>query len=152
MNMKREGRYTVKTVRVRLRVSEPLELVRRPADAARIAEAVYRNLDADQEHFTILALDAQHQMIGFKVISSGGMDSAHVDFRLVFRAALLLGAASIIVVHNHPSGDSDPSSDDMQITVRLIEAGALLGLPVLDHIVLGAGCYHSFGEHGLMSK
>jgi DNA repair protein RadC len=144
-------RYTVRTVRVRLRVAEPLEAVRGPADAARIAAAVYHDLDADQEHFTVLALDGQHRVVGFKVVASGGLDYAQVDPRLVFRAALLLGAASIILVHNHPSGDPAPSTDDARLTARLAEVGRLLGLPVLDHLVLGSSNqYASLKEHGLV--
>jgi DNA repair protein RadC len=145
------GRYTVKTVRVRLRAAEPPEAVSGPADAARVAAAVYRDLDADQEHFTVLALDRRHQVIGFKVVASGGMDSAQVDPRLVFRAALLLGAAAIILAHNHPSGSPEPSIDDTRLTARLADAGRMLGMDVLDHLVLGgSGRYVSFKERGLL--
>jgi DNA repair protein RadC len=144
------GRYAVKTVRVRLRAAEPPEAVSGPADAARVAAAVYRDLDADQEHFTVLALDPRHQVVGFKVVASGGMDSAQVDARLVFRAALLLGAAAIILAHNHPSGSPEPSIDDTRLTDRLADAGRLLGMDVLDHLVLGDGRYVSFKERGLL--
>jgi DNA repair protein RadC len=146
------GRYTVRTVRVRLRVADagPQGAVGGPKDAARIAEAVFLDLEADQEHFVVLALNAKHHVVGFKTVHSGGMDSSIVDVRLVFRAALLLGAHSIILVHNHPSGDPEPSADDVRLTARLAEAGRLLGMPVLDHLVLGSGRYVSLKEKGMM--
>ncbi len=145
------GYYTVKTVRVRLRVAEPPEAVRSAEAAARVARAVFEDLNADQEHFLVLALSARYRVIGFHVVASGGMDAAQVDARLVFRSALLLGAHSIILVHNHPSGDPEPSADDTRLTARLAHVGGLLGLPVVDHLVLGHGPrYVSLKERGLL--
>ncbi len=146
-------RYTVRTVQVRLRVSEAaLGTAGSPAAAAEIARSIYRGLDANQEHFTILALDSKNHVTGYKVCASGGQDSTLVDPRIVFRAALLLGAVSLVVIHNHPSGDPKPSEEDRQLTRTLREAGELLGIRLLDHVILGDGTsgYASFAESGLL--
>jgi DNA repair protein RadC len=137
--MANTGSYELKTVRVRLRIAEDAErgMVRRPEDAAAIASAILDTLDADQEHFLLLALNTQHEVIGFKVCASGGQDSAQVDARVVFRNALLLGAVSVIFAHNHPSGNPEPSGDDRRITEKLAAAGEVLGVTVLDHLTIG---------------
>ena len=146
------GRYEVTTLRVRLRVQEPggdpTETVRGPVDVVRIARAIYADLDADQEHFTVLALNTANQVDGYKVVASGAMDAAHVDPRLIFRAALYLGAAAIVLVHNHPSGSPEPSGDDLRITAKLDDAGKVVGMNVLDHVILGAGRFVSLRERG----
>lgn len=149
--MKRYKRYEVKTIRVQI-VSESGPAIHQSEDAYRIAAAIYRDLDADTEHFVVLALDAQHHVIGFKVVATGGMDFAQVDTRLVFRAALLLGATSIIVVHNHPSGHPEPSQDDLRITSSLVRLGDLLNIEVLDHLVLGTDRYVSLRQRGLLRQ
>lgn len=145
-------RYTVNTIQVRLKVAETMGGVRGPVDAARIvSDAVYRDLDADQEHFIILALDTKNHVIGYKVIASGAMDHVSIDPRLVFRAALRLEAAAIILVHNHPSGSPEPSGDDLRITARLVEGGKMLGMGVLDHLILGNDRrYVSLQERGAL--
>lgn len=136
------GRYSLKTVRVRLNIAEnatPRDTVRTPMDCAMIAGAILDTLDADQEHFILLALNTKNEVTGFKVVASGGQDSTTVDARVVFRNALLLGAAAVIFAHNHPSGNPEPSGDDQRLTAKLADAGELLGIPVLDHVVIGAG-------------
>jgi DNA repair protein RadC len=153
MLMRRYKRYEVKTYSIRVQVAEAGPTVHQSEDAFRIAVAIYRDLDADSEHFTVLALDAQHHVIGFKVVATGGMDFAQVDARLVFRAALLLGATAIIVVHNHPSGHPEPSQEDLRITSSLVRLGDLLNIEVLDHLVLGGtNRYVSLRQRGLLRK
>jgi DNA repair protein RadC len=108
-----------------------------PERATKFARAVYSDLDADQEHFSILALDSQHRFCGIKTLSSGTRTQTPVDPARLFRIALEFDAAGIILVHNHPSGNSEPSNDDIELTRRLVSGGKILGIPVYDHIILG---------------
>jgi DNA repair protein RadC len=107
--------------------------------------------DMPEEHFVLLVLDARRRVIGINEVSVGTLSASLVHPREVFRAAILLNGAAIIVAHNHPSGDCSPSSEDRDVTRRLQRAGELLGIPVADHIVLGEGeSYFSFRERGLL--
>jgi DNA repair protein RadC len=85
------------------------------------------------------------------IVSVGTLSGAFVHPREVFKAAILGNAAAIILFHNHPSGDPDPSREDRELTLRLIQAGRILGIDVLDHVILGdEGRYYSFKEHGVL--
>lgn len=105
------------------------------ADVAAIVRTIYTTLDDDQEHFIILVLNVAKELIGYKVIASGTQDSVQIDPKILFRNALLLGAAGIILVHNHPSGTSDPSSSDIELTNKLLAGGRHLDLEIVDHII-----------------
>lgn len=104
------------------------------------------------EVFWVLALDAQHHLIKNQpiVITIGLLNCSLVHPREIFRAAIVAGAAGIVLCHNHPSGDPTPSTEDRKVTAQLVAAGALLDIPVLDHIIIGQGRYTSFGEAGLL--
>ena len=131
----------LRTLRVRLRTalaaSPDVELltISQPADLTQVLDVVFSTLDDDQEHFIILILNAASELIGYKVIASGAQDHVHVDPKQVFRNALLLGANSIILAHNHPSGQAIPSAKDIALTGQLRIAGELLHLSVLDHLI-----------------
>ncbi len=105
-------------------------------DVCEILKAVLAQLDDDQEHFILLILNLSGEVIGFKVLASGAMDHIVVDPKIVFRNALLLGAAQFIIAHNHPSGNVKPSSYDYSTTNRLIQLGAMMELPLVDHIIV----------------
>lgn len=136
-------RKEIRTVRVRLRRtyagSEDIELatVVTPADVRELFRAIYAGLDDDQEHFVMMVLNAAGQVVGYKLIGSGAQDRVYVDCKIVFRNALLLGAHSIIVAHNHPTGVLTPSAGDIDLTARLAIAGKILEIPLLDHFILG---------------
>lgn len=104
------------------------------------------------ESFWILPLDSQHRLagIGPTVITRGILNSSLVHPREVFCAAIVAGAAAVILSHNHPSGDPTPSADDRAVTDQLVAAGRLLDIPVHDHVILGRGRYVSFAEAGLL--
>lgn len=103
--------------------------------------------DKPQEEFYAVYLDTRHRVIGVHQVSRGTADSSGVHPRDVFGPALLLSATALIVAHNHPSGDLSPSRDDEAITNRLAEAGQLLGIHLLDHLILGHDeRYYSFAE------
>lgn len=100
-----------------------------------------------QEHFLVIALDGNHNVISKKVITKGLVNFCQVHPREVFKFAIARNAVSIILVHNHPSGNLEPSQADLDITTRLIRAGELLGIKVLDHIIVGSlGGHNSLNE------
>ena len=103
-----------------------------------------------KEHFIAIHLDTKNKIICVDTVSIGSLVSSIVHPREVFKSVLLSSAASIAVVHNHPSGTPEPSQDDIQITKRLKEAGNFLGIPVIDHIIIGDGCYISLFEKGYL--
>jgi DNA repair protein RadC len=96
-----------------------------------------------REHFLTLLLDTRNQLIGVAPISIGSLDSSIVHPREVFKEAISASAASVIFVHNHPSGDPQPSEDDIKLTQRLVEAGKIVGIEVLDHIIVADQAYLS---------
>jgi DNA repair protein RadC len=100
------------------------------------------------ERFGALLLDARHRPLRAALLSSGSRDASLVHPREVFREAILAGASAIVVFHNHPSGDARPSSEDFLLTRRLITAGELIGIDVVDHLILADNAYYSFREVG----
>lgn len=149
---------------VSARVAAALELGRRMAAEnrrvrARVKDAcdVYDRYAPDlrdrvQEEFHVLLLNTQHAVTRDVLVTRGTLDTSVVHPREVFRQAILESAASVILMHNHPSGDPTPSPEDRSVTGRLILAGELLGIPVLDHVVIGDGRYVSFREAGLLAR
>jgi DNA repair protein RadC len=99
------------------------------------------------EQFGVLLLDTKHRVIRASVLSVGTLDASIVHPREVFREATSAGAAALVLFHNHPSGDPEPSEDDIRLTERLMAAGVLMGIDVLDHIVLADVKYYSFREN-----
>lgn len=106
--------------------------------------------DRRQEEFWVLYLDTQNRVVSERRITVGLLNSSLVHPREVFAPAIALAAASCILAHNHPSGDPDPSPEDLDVTLQLVESGRLLGIPVRDHIVLGDGGFVSLLERGLL--
>ncbi len=105
--------------------------------------------DKKKEHFQALLLDTRSQLIKISEISVGSLDASIVHPREVFKEALSASAASVIFVHNHPSGDPKPSEDDIKLTERLAQAGEIMGIDVLDHIIIGNKEYLSLKREGL---
>jgi DNA repair protein RadC len=126
---------------------EPGLKVTRPTDALLYLETI-RN--AEQEHFVALSLNGAGEVMNTRVITIGLLNHSLVHSRETFRGAILDNAASIIIAHNHPSGSLDPSPADIAITTQLKDAGVLLGIQVLDHIIVTANNYYSMKEHGMM--
>ncbi|HHW18820.1 MAG TPA: DNA repair protein RadC [Firmicutes bacterium] len=102
--------------------------------------------DLDREHFYILMLNVRNQVTCKELISVGSLDTSIVHPREIFKNCIKKSAAGVILVHNHPSGDATPSDDDLKITKRLVDAGKILGIYVLDHVVIGRGQYVSMRE------
>jgi DNA repair protein RadC len=123
-------------------------LLRTPEDAAR--HLLPRYAARPVETFGLLALDVRHRLRKEAVISVGCLTSSLVHPREVFQEAVLARAAAIVLFHNHPSGDPEPSADDLALTRRLASAGSLMGIEVLDHLVLGAGRFVSLKQRGAL--
>ena len=104
--------------------------------------------DETKEHFVALHLDSKNRLSCLDVVSTGSLNASIVHPREVFKGVLLSSAAALILLHNHPSGDPTPSREDLELTGRLKEAGELLGIRVLDHIVIGNGCFVSLADRG----
>ena len=111
-----------------------------------------RMIGLDREHFYVALLDGKGRIQEDVRISEGTLTASLVHPREVFRCAVRRAAASLVLVHNHPSGDPTPSPEDQSLTDRMVEAGRLMGIPVLDHVVIGAGCFVSFVETGRLAR
>lgn len=120
--------------------------IRSADDAAEYVMDRMRHLK--KEHFITLHLDTKHCVIGEEVVSVGSLDASIVHPREIFKLAVKRSASAILCVHNHPSGDPSPSPEDVAVTRRLCEAGKLLGIDVLDHIVVGDGRFVSLKARG----
>ena len=107
--------------------------------------------DMRQEHFLVLYLNQSNHALKVECISNGGTTNVIADPKLIFKNALTLGATAIILGHNHPSGNPRPSEDDRQLTKKLVAAGKLLDISVIDHIIIGNERYYSFRDHGEMT-
>ena len=120
-----------------------------PEDAAHY---VMPHLRYEQkEHFAVLLLNTKNHILGLRDVSIGSLSASVVHPREVFAMAIRYAAASMILVHNHPSGDPNPSREDLAITDRLVKAGRILDIPVLDHIILGDNRFLSLKEKGMIS-
>ena len=119
-----------------------------PADAATVLRAYLQG--ADREYFVVMLLDTSCRVIGINTVSMGTLDSAIVTGREVFKAAILANAHSIILGHNHPSGDPEPSPSDVRVTKDLVMAGKALDIEVHDHIIIGELRHLSLKERGFM--
>ena len=141
-------RFDVRLVRDgRVATLEPT-IIRRPEDTLPVLESELSELA--YERFIALALNTKNHVTAVLPVSSGSLNASIVHPRELFQRAILANCASLILAHNHPSGDPAPSPEDLALTRKLIDAGLLLDIPVLDHIVLGYGRYVSFKERGLI--
>ena len=103
-----------------------------------------------KEVFGILMLTTKNSLIGYTVISIGSLNASIVHPREIYLPAIKACASSIILSHNHPSGDPSPSQEDLEVTRRLVDAGNIIGIHVRDHVIIGDGCFFSFKEKGLL--
>jgi len=113
--------------------------------------ATHPHFNPECECFAVLLLNARRRVKGHQLVSTGTLDSVYIHPREVFRLALITAASGIILAHNHPSGESNPSSDDVRVTRDLIRAGQLMKIEVIDHIVVGNPCHTSLRDSGYFS-
>ena len=139
--------YVAEVTKRRYRGKAP-KPVRGPDD---VVALIGRKLLAEsREHFVVLLLNARHECVAVETVSIGSLNASIVHPREVFRPAVIRSAASVVVVHNHPSGDPEPSEEDVAITRRLAQVGELLGIGLLDHLIIAARGVVSLREKGLL--
>lgn len=126
--------YYVRELTTRKYRGKPPAPVRGPDDVVKILGRAFRGQRVEQ--FVVLLLNARHEVIGRETISVGSLNASIVHPREVFRPAIVNSAASIVLAHNHPSGDAEPSEEDISISKRLVQVGELVGIGVLDHVIL----------------
>jgi DNA repair protein RadC len=120
-------------------------------DPKAVVKAIRASIkDKAKEHFKLILLNPRNKIIGISTISIGTLNASLVHPREVFKDAIMHSAASVVLAHNHPSGDPEPSEDDLKITKKLVDSGKILGIEVLDHIVISKSNFLSFKERGLI--
>jgi DNA repair protein RadC len=107
-------------------------------------------VDCDREKFVCLHLNIKNDLVSYELVAVGSLNTSVVHPREVFKGAVLANAASVILCHNHPSGDPEPSAEDIRITKRLVEAGKILGIEVLDHVIFGNPSFVSLKERNII--
>ncbi len=133
--------------RVALAAPEERPSIRSPSDAATLLLSEMSHLE--QEHFCVLHLNTRNQILDKQTLYIGSLNATHVRIAEVFREAIRRNAAAIIVAHNHPSGDPTPSPEDAAVTKRIVDAGEMFDIDVLDHLVIGKARFVSMRERGL---
>jgi DNA repair protein RadC len=121
-------------------------ILRTSTDVARVLRPMFEGMD--REKFVVVLLDAKHRPTGVNVVSIGSLTATIVHPREVFKPAIAGNAAAILLGHFHPSGSPEPSAEDRELTKRLRDAGELLGIRVVDHVIVGDGKHYSFADAG----
>lgn len=124
--------------------------IRCSRDAENILRLFYQDIEY-KESFYILLMNRNNKVLGFNQISSGGISATITDIRIIFQVAIKSCASAIILAHNHPSGNLNPSEADKQITKKIHDAGKLMDISVLDHVILSEESYFSFADENLMN-
>lgn len=119
-----------------------------PEDVSKIVKSLIT--DPNKEHFIALYLNTKNGILKQEIISIGSLSANIVHPREVFKTACIISASSIIVAHNHPSGDPTPSTEDIELTNKLVEAGKVLGIQVLDHVIIGNDRNFGFHENAMI--
>jgi len=152
--MKQEDKKSFAGYRVRIALVRetadralPKTYARTPADIASLVRDI---ADQDREHFVVVLLNTKNRVLGIDQVSVGTLDASLVHPREVFKAAILANAASVVVCHNHPSGDPTPSAEDVRISKALKQAGEIISISVLDHVILTSDSHLSLREEGLL--
>ena len=144
------AKYTIPQVKLTY-VGEPIPATKiiGSLESARIFRESYEEGEIEYtEHFKVLYLNRANKILGLHEVSKGGTSACIVDVKVIFTGALLANASSIIVCHNHPSGNLCPSIQDDQLTKKLVDAGKLLDLKVLDSLIVTKDSYYSYVDHG----
>jgi DNA repair protein RadC len=150
-------KYAIRTVTWRFHeTSESLpEVLSKPSVHLNSPEEVFQNYrglfdNQVKERFVVLWLNASNKVIGFEIVTEGTLNSSLVHPREVLRGAIVATAASIILAHNHPSENPEPSQEDLAITKQLTESAKIIGIPIHDHIIFAGDSFTSFAERGLI--
>ena len=144
--------YKIKTIKIQYKIkeNETNNIIKTSENAYNLLKEIYKDLDVDQEHFCILVLNSRNEITGYKIVAMGGQTAAMVDPKIIFRNALLLGATGIILAHNHPSQVTNPSQDDIEMTLRFKKCGEFLEIDILDHLIISSNSFYSFADNNFM--
>ena len=123
--------------------------IQSPEDVFNIAQKVIKASEYAEENLWLITLDTKNNITGIFTVSTGSLNASIVHPREIFKRAVLQNAVSIIICHNHPSGDVTPSQEDINTTKRIYEAGKILGIELLDHVIIGDNKYTSLKERGV---
>ncbi|MEK5181135.1 DNA repair protein RadC [Paenibacillus odorifer] len=153
VSIKGIGKGKARQITAMLKLAKVLTLPNQNQHIIRSPKDIFHLLEPDlryeqKEHFFCLFLNTKNRLIFKEVISVGSLNAAIVHPREVFHAAIRRCSASLICAHNHPSGDPEPSIEDVNLTKRLIAAGEIIGIEVLDHVIIGGNRFYSLKEHG----
>lgn len=141
----------VRELVVRYKRNPKKRLPEAPLTDARSVYHVFRDLGAfPREHLVVLLLDVQNRLLGYETVAIGTNRAALVSAQCVYQAALLANAPSVILIHNHPSDETQPSPQDRALTQQIKLAGELVGVKLLDHVIVTDSGYYSFAEHGIL--
>jgi DNA repair protein RadC len=140
--------YQVRELTTRKYRGKPPAPIRGPEDALRVLRPRFKN--QEREIFLVVLLNARHEVMSVETVSIGSVNSSIVHPREVFKPAIVQSATSVLLAHNHPSGDPEPSEEDLSITKRLVECGELLGISVLDHVIVATRGLVSFRARQLL--
>jgi DNA repair protein RadC len=149
-------KYSIESFKIKYMAEKPLqtkkELLTNPERVISTFRSLVSEFDGgiSVEHFGVFFLNTQNELIGFKMFNTGTVDQVAVYPRMIVHTSLMIGASGMILAHNHPSGYSDPSENDKQLTRLMKEAGRLFDIRVLDHIIVSANSYFSFLEKGIL--
>lgn len=127
-----------------------LDKVTNQYDAVEIFRSIWDNDIEYRERFYVIYLNRQNKVLGYYLISVGSSCGTVVETKMIFQPAINLHASSIIIAHNHPSGNLNPSEADIKLTKKICEAGSILEIPVQDHIILTVDSFYSFGQHNIL--
>ena len=153
--MKKEKRFIASEIELRYRSKVPMKDRPQVLSSENSYQILLNHWSEDiefREEFNILLLNKSFRVLGFLNISKGGIAQTAVDARIIFAAALKANAVSILLAHNHPSQNIQPSQPDIELTKKLIKAGKLLNIHIIDHLIITPFEYFSFADEGLLAS
>ena len=148
--MTNESKKRISIVTLKLVREKSILYAKRRITSPGDAVSLFRDYmgDLDREHFVLMGLNMKNEPVVLETVHIGSLSASIVHPREVFKSAILSNAACIMVCHNHPSDDCEPSGEDVSVTERLVQAGDLIGIPLLDHLIIGTEGYVSLKERG----
>lgn len=141
-------KYKLLLVREESKIMERPYCAHQPSEIYQFLCDVVQMDQQSQEVFLVISVDVKGEIIGYSTVAIGGLHTIMLQIRDILKHAILCNAAAIIVAHNHPSGEPSPSNEDVQVTKNIQDAAELMDIPLLDHVIVGYGCYTSLREQG----
>lgn len=155
MEVLQEKNYSIESFKLKYKCASPppkRDILSSPDKVVAMTRGIFNELDGGSsvEHFGVCFLNVQNELIGFKAFNTGTVDQVAVYPRMILHTALMVGASGMVLIHNHPSGYAEPSEEDRRLTRSIKDAGRLLDVRLLDHLIIGADIHYSFLERGIL--